>query len=119
VKAVEDVVRRGFEALMEEHVSRVMRAIRTSLRNYMGLLRGEVQKFVEKVSAMESDLERTKREREDEILRAVEDAVRKGRPLKDMYQDWKGRSGVTEGRVAGVLREGLGNGVEPQGERVR
>jgi hypothetical protein len=78
-----------------------------------------VQKFVEKVSAMESDLERTKREREDEILRAVEDAVRKGRPLKDMYQDWKGQSGVTEGRVAGVLREGLGNGVEPQGERVR
>jgi hypothetical protein len=44
---------------MKEHVSRVMRAIRTSLRSYMGLLRGEVQKFVEKVSAMESDLERT------------------------------------------------------------
>ena len=59
MKAVEDVVRRGFEALMEEHVSRVMRAIRASLRSYMGLLRGEVQKFVEKVSAMESDLERT------------------------------------------------------------
>jgi hypothetical protein len=118
VKAVEDVMseRGSCEALMGEHVSRAMSAIRTS-EGYMGLLKGEAQKFVEKVSAMiESDLERTKREGKDEILRAVEDAVRR-ETHKNTYHDWKGRSGVTEGRVAGVQREGLGNRVEPRSLR--